>query len=310
MAWNYAHYEYYLAATLLIAAMVGMGATLNLGDFRRVFHAPQGVLLMLGMQLLLTPLLAIGLARALSVPQGIAVGLLVVAAIPGGLFSNMFTYFARGNVALSISATAVCTLGCLITTTLVLKLYGASQVPSDFQMPVGRVLFEITCCLLLPLALGMLSRRYLPRIYERLGTFCIRASVVLLLVVIVGSITSGRLDMSAYGWRSIAAMVAFGVISYYVCFPLGFLMRMPMNDMITIGLEAVVRNAHLGILLKASLFPAIVGVADPVADGVLFVILFYGGVSLVIGVAVVALRRLELRLWEAKMAAKEKDDTG
>jgi BASS family bile acid:Na+ symporter len=308
MTWDYAHYEYYLAATLLISAMLGMGATLNMGDFRRVFHAPQGVLLMLGMQLLLTPLLAIGLARVLGVPQGIAVGMLVVAAIPGGLFSNMFTYFARGNVALSISATAVCTLGCLITTTLVLKMYGASQVPDDFEMPVGRVLFEITCCLLLPLALGMLSRRYLPRIYERLGTFCIRVSVVLLLVIIVGSITSGRLDMSAYGWRSITAMIAFGIISYYVCFPLGFLMRMPTNDMVTIGLEVVVRNAHLGILLKASLFPAIAGVADPVADSVLFVILFYGGVSLVIGVAVVVIRRLELRLWEAKMAAKGKKD--
>jgi BASS family bile acid:Na+ symporter len=308
MTWDYAHYEYHLAATLLICAMLGMGTTLDLGDFRRVYRAPQGVLLMLGMQLLLTPLLAIGLARLLGVPKEIAVGMLVIAAIPGGLFSNVFTYFARGNVALSISATAVCTLGCLVTTTLVLKVYGASQVPEDFEMPVARILFEITCCLLMPLALGILSRRYLPRVHKRLGTIFLRGSVVLLAVIIVGSITSGRLDMTAYGWRSLMALVLLGVISYYACFPLGFVLRMPRNDTITIGIEAVVRNAHLGILLKASLFPAIVGVVDPIANGVLFVILFYGGVSLVIGVAVVVLRRLELRLWEARVAAKERRD--
>lgn len=305
---DYAQYEYTLAATLLICAMLGMGTTLDPGDFRRVLRTPQGVLLMLGMQLLLTPLLAIGLSRLLGVRAGIAVGMLVVAAIPGGLFSNVFTYFARGNVALSISATAVCTLGCLITTTLVLKVYGASLVPPKFAMPVGRILFEITCCLLLPLSLGMLCRRYLPRVHERLGKICIRGSVVLLLVIVVGSITSGRLDISAYGWRSIVAMIAFGIISYYVCFPLGFAMRMSKNDMVTIGIEAVVRNAHLGILLKASLFPAIAGVDDPIADGVLFVILFYGGVSLVIGPAIVVFRRLELSVWEAKMAAKGEED--
>jgi BASS family bile acid:Na+ symporter len=310
MFFDYVQYEYHLAATLLVCAMLGMGTTLELSDFRRVIRAPQGVLLVLAMQLVLTPLLAIGLSRLLNVPPGVSVGLLVVAAIPGGLFSNVFTYFARGNVALSISATAVCTLACLVTTTLVLRVYGASQIPGDFHMPVGRILFEITVCLLLPLTLGMMARRYLPKAYEWIGRFCIRGSVVLLFVIIIGAITSGRVEVAAYGWRSPVALVAFGLISYYICFPIAYLLRMSLNDMITVGIEVVVRNAHLAILLKASLFPAVAGQRDPIADGVLYVILFYGGVSLVVGGAIVVLRRIELRVQEARAERRAAAETG
>jgi BASS family bile acid:Na+ symporter len=173
-------------------------------------------------------------------------------------------------------------------------------------MPVVRILFEIMCCLLLPLGLGMLTRRYLPAVHAKLGTICIRCSVVLLAIFIVGCLTSGRVDVRAYDWRTPAALIAFSVVSYYLCFPLGLLLRLRVDDMVTVGLEVVVRNAHLGILLKASLFPAVAGVADPIADGVLYVILFYGGVSIVFGGIQVIGRRVELRLYEARCAARAK----
>ena len=85
---DYAAYEHTLSAAMLICAMFGMGATLRPPDFLGVARAPQAVLLIFVMQVVITPILAIALAMGLSVPREIAVGLLLTAALPGGLFSN------------------------------------------------------------------------------------------------------------------------------------------------------------------------------------------------------------------------------
>jgi BASS family bile acid:Na+ symporter len=294
MNWDYAFFEYYLSATLLVFAMVGMGTTLTPRDFWGVVRAPQGILLVLALQVLITPLLAMGLANSLALPQGVAVGMLLVAALPGGSFSNVFAYIGRGNVALSISATAVSTLGCLLTTSLVLTLFGGAHLPADFKMPVRRILGEITCCLLIPLLLGMLIRRLLPEYRQRVAKICIQTSLVMLLLVIVGALCSGRIQLAAFGWKTPVALFLFGVFSVWLSYGLGFVCRLPLADSYTIAIEVVVRNAHLGLLLKAALFPAVAGVIDPVADGVLFVVLFYGGTSLFLASCEVFARRMKV----------------
>ena len=103
---TYADFEFFLSAALLVSAMFGMGTTLTIRDFLDVARSPQGVLLVLAMQVLITPLLAIALAKIFMLPDGIAIGLLLVAAMPGGLFSNILTFLGRGNVALSVKPAA------------------------------------------------------------------------------------------------------------------------------------------------------------------------------------------------------------
>ena len=133
---DFAFVEYYLSIMLLVSAMVGMGATLTVREFRDVYRAPQGVLSVLIAQIIVTPLLAVALAYLLRLPAGVAFGLLLLAALPGGLFSNLLTHLGRGNVALSIAATAVSTLLSRFSTSLVLRVYGATHLPDDFAMPV------------------------------------------------------------------------------------------------------------------------------------------------------------------------------
>ncbi len=277
---TYADFEFLLSATLLVCAMFGMGTTLTVRDFINVARAPQGVLLVFAMQILITPLLAILLARVFVLPGGVAIGLLLVAAMPGGLFSNILTYLGRGNVALSVSATALCTLGCLVTTTFVLKTFGQTQLPDDFEMPAGRIVFDITFCLLLPLTLGMVVRRMMPVGYITLAKIFVRLSFALLTLLIAAGIASGRISVAQYGWRSPAALVVFVTLSIWICYALGMLVRMPLADSFTVAIEVVVRNAHLGVLLKAALFPASDSGADEVGNAVLYVILFYGVLSL------------------------------
>jgi BASS family bile acid:Na+ symporter len=262
--------------------MLGMGCSLRPADFVRVARSPLAVLLILALQVLLTPLVAMGLSWSLDVPSGIATGMLLIAALPGGLFSNVLTHLGRGNVALSVSATAVCSLGCLVTTSLVLTTFGSTQLRTGFSIPVSHVLAEIGLCLLAPLATGMALRRVYPRRRVQVSNLCIRASTVLLACVIVAALAAGRIRPIQYGWQSPLAIVLLQVIMLWSCYATAWLLRLSTDDRFTVGIEVVVRNSHLGVLLNATLFPAVGDVAAT-GGGVLYVVLLYGGVSLVVG---------------------------
>ncbi len=305
MSWDYATYEYYVCATLLIFSMLGMGTTLTVRDFGNVARAPQGIFLIGLVQILVTPLLALGLARLFHLTPGVAVGLLLIVALPGGMFSNFFTFLGRGNVALSVSATSICTLGSLASTAFVLRVFGAAQLPANFTMPLGRILNEILVCLMLPLVVGMCVRRFAPTSSATFSKACIRASLVMLAMLIVGAASSGRLQLSVYGWRAVTALVVFGIVSMWVCYIGGYLLRLSLADSFTAAIEVCMRNANLGILLKASLFPAVAGASDAFGDGVLFAVLCYGGVSLIICGVEVTSRRKKVGIFSERKTDEE-----
>lgn len=274
----YADFEYLLSVMLLVTAMLGMGATLTALDFIKVVRVPQAIALMYLVQVLISPLVALGIARVFHLPSSMTVGLLLVAALPGGLFSNLITYLGRGNVALSVSATALASLTCLVTTSLVLRVVGRTDLPADFHMPTGSILFEIGMCMILPLIVGMVIRRFAVERHAMIARVFIRISLVVLVVFIVAAIGSGRIRALEYGWRPPAAMLLFCVAGMWLCYGLGYFLRLSLNDRFTIGMECVVRNVQLGVLLKASLFPP--GTADEIGDGILYSLLFYGGLCL------------------------------
>ncbi|MBP85383.1 MAG: hypothetical protein CMJ64_01490 [Planctomycetaceae bacterium] len=290
---DFASVEYHLSIMLLVTAMVGMGATLTVQEFGDICRAPHGVLSVLIAQIVVTPLLAIALAYLFRLPSGVSFGLLLIAAMPGGLFSNLITYFGRGNVALSITATAVSTLLCLISTSFVLRVYGATYLPDDFAMPVGRILFEIACFLLSPLLLGMAIRRVWPDQAPFVSRNFIRLSAILLGLFVVGAIGSGRIEIASHGWRTPLALLLFGALSMWTGVGVATLFRLSPDDRFTVSIEVQVRNGSLALLLKAALFPAVADVADPIGDGVLYVVLFYAGASLALGAYEACIKRLK-----------------
>ena len=291
MYWDYAAYEYVLSAALLICAMFGMGATLNARDFLGVIKSPQGLCLIVAMQIVVMPLVAIMLARFFELPAGIAIGMVLVSALPGGLFSNVLTFLGRGNVALSVSATAVSTVGCLFTTVTVLKIFAATELPDDFSMPAGRILAEVGLCLLLPLLLGMVLHRTAPRLAPKATMFCLRASWVLLVIIVSAALLAGRLDLTAYGWKSPLVIVLFGMIALWLSYAAAFFIRLSIDDSFTVAVEVVVRNSHLGILLKAALFSSSDTQHLEIADGVLYTVLLYAAVCLMITISEVVAKR-------------------
>ena len=285
MDWDFATYEYALSVVLLVTAMFGMGATLQFKDFLGVITSPRGLLLIIGLQIAVMPCVALLLGQLFDLPPGIAAGMVLVSALPGGLFSNLITYFGRGNVALSISATAVATVGCLITTVFVMKIFAPAELPAGFSMPASKILGEVTFCLTLPLILGMILHVHLPKISLSISRFCVRFSLVLLLLVIIAALSAGRLDFSDYGWKTPLVLFLFAMIALWLTYGATAIARMNTDDSFTIAMEVMIRNIHLGVLLKASLFPASDLQHAALADGVFYTLLVYGIFALGISIS-------------------------
>ena len=277
---SYADYEYLLASAQLLFAMLGMGALLTPADFVAVFRRPAQLVLGLALQLGMVPLVAVAIASVLTLPVGVAAGLALVAAVPGGTVSNILTYFARGNIALSISLTAVTTVASLATTPLLLRLLAGTHLPADFEMPTGRIAFEIGAILLLPLAAGMGVGLLFPRRRDVFSRWCIRTSFFFIGLMVVGGAGAGRLDPAAHGAIGPIAIVLLCVAIQAIAWAATRAFGLTAPDRVAIGIEVTIRNTNLALLVKASLFPAVTGIPDPIGDGMFYVALLYGAAAL------------------------------
>jgi bile acid:Na+ symporter, BASS family len=289
---NYAAYEYPVASAQLFLAMLGMGALLTPRDFLLEVKKPRGMVVGLSCQWLLVPLIAYVLGGVLPIPAGMAVGLIFVAAAPGGTLSNILTLFGRGNIALSITLTAITTVAALLTTPLLLKLLVSQHLRDDFSMPVGLIARDIFGTLIIPLVLGMLVNAWTaPSFSQRFSTWAIRLSLMFILIIVVGSAGSGRLNAAAYGVIGVATLVIFAVAIQASTVLASKVMGLTSGDGLAITIESTFRNISLAIAVKATVFPAQPGVLDPIGDAVLFTALLYGGISMFMTLVPVTIHR-------------------
>lgn len=290
--YNYAAYEYPVAFAQLFLAMLGMGALLTPQDFLLEIKKPKGLVIGFGFQWLLVPLIAYVLGGLLPIPAGIAVGLIFVAAVPGGTLTNILTLFGRGNIALSIALTSITTVAALATTPLLLKLLAHQYLPDNFSMPVGLIARDIFGSLIIPLVLGMMIKSRTTTYYAaQFSKWVIRLSLMLILVIVVGSAGSGRLSADAYGVMGVAALVIFAVAIQASAVLASKVLGLTSGDGLAITVEATFRNISLAIAVKATVFPAQPGVLDPIGDAVLFVALLYGGISMFMTLVPVVIHR-------------------
>jgi len=292
----YVEYEYWVAAFQLMFAMLGMGATLTIKDFKDVIGMPRAASIGLAVQLLIVPLTAFVFINVNELSIGVSIGIALIAAIPGGTTSNIFTYMARGNVPLSISITALTTLACLFTTPLIMNLLAADSLPNNFNMPTEKIINDIAFTLLLPLIIGMIVLHYLPSIAKEVSKWSIRLSLLGILVILVGSSSSSRLNLQAFGANNLILIIAFISTLSIISWLSLKLFALSSYDSSAINMEVIVRNVNLAVLIKASLFPATTNLGDAVGDAVLFTVLLYGGLQMLIAFTMIILRRRQLTL--------------
>lgn len=245
---------FYIAIVLLLfLTMVGMGLTLTVADFALVFRRPAGMIIGPVCQFGLLPLMAMLIGRAAGYHDTypfIFLGLILISASPGGVTSNLMTYFGKGDVALSVSLTAVCTVLALGLTPLLLSLYG-SNVP-DFSIPVMEVFTQILVLVIVPLAVGMVVRWRLVRLAKRLEKpFAMIGLLALLFLVVVGIL--GNLekfgDTARYGPKFYGIVFLLTFAGMFVSGLLARLARVKNFQIRAIALECGLRNASLAMTI-------------------------------------------------------------
>jgi BASS family bile acid:Na+ symporter len=295
---RYPEYEYLLARIQLVCFMLGMGITLPLADFRRVWHKPRSLLYGLVFHLFVVPFLAVGINHLFDLTPGIAIGLILVALMPGGTLSKLFVHLGRGNVALAITLSAFSTLATVVTVPALLRLLAAEYVPENFTMPVDQIVQDVTVYLLVPLGVGMVIARQVPNHGKTLAYWCVRIGWVFVVVMVVGSLGSGRIRPGEYGLKVPAAIILFCLLAQQLSMLPYYLLHWPRPDRLSIGVEVTMRNMNLALLLFL-LFPGGDG-AESIAGGVLFVVLFYAAVAMFAGFPL-ALNHRRLSKREAKV---------
>lgn len=290
-------YEPALAAVQLILAMIGMGATLAWSDFENIFRRPSAVLLVLGLQFLVMPLVVLGVGLTGIVPQEILLGLFLLASLPSGAQSNIFAFLGRGDVPLSITATCASTAVCLVLTPLLLRLFWSFALPGDFTMPVGSIVGCLVWQMLVPLACGMLVGRWRHHQRMAIARGFVKVSLAVLGVIIVGAFATGQLAVGRYGWIAPSVIISVVIFSSVVTKLLTRALGYDHRQRFTIAVEVTLRNGPLGIALCGILFSA-TGPEEPLYAASLYVCLLAAGAMLVTaGVAVVRrLRSAEDRL--------------
>jgi len=234
--------------------MCSLGLTLTRADFRRVLVAPRGVAIGMLNLALISPLLAITMAELFGLPPELAVGLVLLGASPGGMMANMLTHLARGDTALSVTMTAISSVGAMITVPLFLGLAGnhfdATGIGDVGMLGIVLRVFAIT---IVPVAIGMELRRRWPDRVEAAYPRVRQVSLGLFAVVVLGAIAS-EYDTVAENLADVAgAALALNLAAMASSFAISKLARLDDRQATAIALELGIHNSALAIAVGASL---------------------------------------------------------
>jgi BASS family bile acid:Na+ symporter len=233
--------------------MLGLGLTLTVGDFARVGKHPRAVFIALVCQLILLPAICFGLVLAFQLPPVLAVGMMLLAASPGGTTANLYSHLFRGDVALNISLTAINSVIAVITLPIIANLAIAFFLPGGEQvgLQLSKTL-EVFAIVLLPVLLGMLVRKWKPKFADAMDKPVRIASIIILVVVIAGAVVS-NLDILVANFATLALItVLFCVISLTVGYLVPLLFKVGRSQAIASGFEIGIHNATLAIVIAQS----------------------------------------------------------
>lgn len=238
---------------MLFFVMVGMGMTLTLGDFALVFKKPKGIILGQILQFGIMPLAAVLLGHILGFHEAypfIFVGMVLITAIPGGVTSNLMTYYAKGDLALSISMTSFSTVLSIVFTPLLLAFY-CSNMP-EVSIPVKVVIQTIFILVIIPLALGMGVRKKWEVVAKRSTPFFSALGIISLFALIVAGIASNLhmfADTARYGVKFYTTIFSITMLGMLLGILVSKVFGLGNYQTRAISLETGLRNSALAMTL-------------------------------------------------------------
>ena len=248
---------------LLQVIMFGMGTELSIKDFSNVVKMPKGILVGVVCHYLIMPLIGVGIATLFNFPKEIAAGIILVGCCPSGLASNVMSYLARANLALSIAVTTISTLLAPVLTPLLMRLLGGSFIEIHFWS----MAWDITKIVIIPIAIGLAFHYLIRGKYtwlDKVMPVISMAGIAFILVIITAA---GRDNLLKVGGLLILATILHNLTGFFLGYWSARLLKFPESDCRTIALEVGMQNAGLasglalsmGKLATAGLAPAIFG---------------------------------------------------
>jgi BASS family bile acid:Na+ symporter len=235
---------------LLAMVMFAMGLTLRISDFKRVWNNPQPIALAIIIQFSVMPIAAILLSKAFGLSDELTIGMVIVGACAGGTASNVMTYLARGDVALSISMTLASTLWGVFATPWIINLSAGEIIEVD---SLG-ILLSLIKMVLIPIIAGILITHYQPSFANKINKYLadIASSLILIIIAIVVALNADEIAILGYGvFAAVALHNIIGLISGYTA---GKLTRQTEVTCRTLAIEIGMQNSGLGVALALKYF--------------------------------------------------------
>ena len=243
-----------LLGIMMMVIMLGMGASLTFKDFRIAFKKPQGILVGLLCQYGIMPFLGYALALVLGLPPALAIGLILMGCMPGGTTSNIFTYFSKGALALSIMMTICSTLVAVAMVPVLLSFYsGLSGLPTAYKVPAANVA-QVLVVLIVPTLIGLFLRKWNANVGATIELVGGALGIFVILFLLVTWVPRNHQLLASTPWSVYAAAIGIGLVGMALGYALSLLLRQDPRRSRTIALETGIQNGPLGILIVVLTF--------------------------------------------------------
>lgn len=240
--WRWQGFEPRQAIVPLVQlTMLGMGMTLTLADFRRVALMPQAVAIGLVCQFGIMPLTGFACGQIFGLPPEVATGLVLVGSCPGGVTSNVITYLARANVALSVTMTACSTALSPLATPAFMSMLADRSVPLD---AVG-MLLSIVWMILLPVAAGLAVNMLVRPLARRCAAILPAMAMISVCMIIAITVALARDDLAACGPAVVAAAICHNAVGFALGYWVARLARLSVGDARTVAIEVGIQNGGM-----------------------------------------------------------------
>lgn len=233
--------------------MLGLGLSLTGADFKRVFQMPKPVLIGLSVQMLLLPAVCFGIAAGMGLPPELAVGLMLLAASPGGATANLFSHLANGDVALNITLTAINSIASLFVMPLIIGVSIQHFMGAERAIPLQAGKFiEVCAIVLIPVFIGMTIRARNLNFALRLEKPVKVLSALFLLLVILAAVLKEKDNIGGYFQQVGLAALLFNLASLGIGYAVPRLLQLSRRQSTAIGMEIGIHNGTLAIAVATN----------------------------------------------------------
>lgn len=235
---------------LLMIVMFGMGLTLKFDDFKVVFTRPKDIIIGFIAQFTIMPLLAFLLSTIFALPAELAVGVILVGTCPGGTSSNVMTYLAKGDVALSVGMTCISTVFAPLMTPLLTLLYAGQKV----DVNAVAMFISIIQVVIIPIALGFIINRYFQKFTEKAKDALPLISVLAIVAIVAAVVSANSKRLMTVGVLVVVVVILHNLLGYTLGYVLGKILKMTTPKCRALSIEVGMQNSGLATSLAATHF--------------------------------------------------------